>query len=46
VKWFEVKDFEGEYDQEKMVIFDKIDDWVWMRYLSNDTSTPTIPDYG
>jgi hypothetical protein len=26
VKWFEVKDFEGEYDQEKMVIFDKIDD--------------------
>ena len=26
VNWFEVKDFEGEYDQEKMVIFGKIDD--------------------
>ena len=40
-----MKDFEGEYDLEKMVFFDKTDiglDAIPFQFLS----TPTIPDYG
>jgi hypothetical protein len=37
--------FEGEYDQEKMVIFDKHD--VGLNAIPFQLlSTPTIPDYG
>jgi hypothetical protein len=37
--------FEGEYDKEKMVIFDKHD--VCLNAIPFQlVSTPTIPDYG